>query len=318
MDNRSERDVILAKIRKMLELADPERGGTQGEIENAARMAKMLLDKYNISMLEVMNERKSDPNLFTSREATYAVSQMKAWHWSLARAIDRIVGTRHYSTGAIGKSAKSAKTARGDTFFRLNKMCFYGMEENIKVACDLFDKWCVRIDNMAKEATRVYIQELEEEFAEEMLDQRVKQVRHLRGLGDRSPQTWRTSWLDGCVSGIHSALHDEEERQADEERKAQGKQPLSGLSYLQKREVLRMEREAEEARLAGGGEEIVKPMTTALALQTYREKVDEAYTDFSSGFRKLKSAASSRTNYGAYEKGNKVGKTIRLNSKELN
>ena len=305
-----DREAILRKIKAMLELADPERGGTQGEIENAAKMAKMLMDRYNVSMLEVMREKKDDPNTFTSKEATFAVSKLKQWHWSLARAISRIVNTKYYSSGDWGVSEREKGKKNGHSF-RLSKMCFFGMKENVEIACDLFDKWCHRIDAMATEATRKYIEELTVEFAEEMMRQEVKQVRHLRGLGEMSPQTWRTSWLDGCLNGIHSAIHEEEERAEDEERMAAGLKPLSGLTHSERRDILREEERAKEQ----GKDQPV--MTFALALVATREIVEEKYQDFSQHFRKLRSTASSHTNYDGFSKGRSVGKGIRLNSKEL-
>jgi hypothetical protein len=317
MSDQAERDKILQRVKNMLNLANPENGGTQGEIENAARMAKALMDKYNIEMLEVMREKKDDPMTFTSQVTSFSVSKLKQWHWSLARAINRIVGTKSYSQGDWGKSEREKGNKKVGNF-RLQRMCFFGAAENVKIACDLFDKWCVRIDSMASEAVRVYIKDLTEEFAEEMLDQGVKQVRHLRGLGDRSPQTWRTSWNDGCLSGIHSAITQEEEAREDEERKAQGKRPLSGLSWRDALKIKQQEEREEEARKVAGALPVGN-QTTALALASYAEIVQEKYDEFAmmKGMRSLKTQASRNTNYDAFGKGREVGSKIRLNSKEL-
>lgn len=308
------REEIMKKVRALLNMADPERGGSQQEIETAAKHAKRLMDEYNIEMLEVMNEVGDNPNLFVSKEATYAVAKMKAWHWSLARAIGRIVGTRHYSMGSWGHSERRKRDAKKAPNMRITYMCFFGMKANVEVACDLFDKWCHRIDQMGTEAVSEYIEELEEEFAEEMEEQGVTQIRFLKGLEDRHPQTWRTSWLDGCLNGIHSALYEEEKRREDEARVAMGRQPISHLSYREQRAVLA----EEEKQEAAGALPAVTTGSPVTALALYQEKVDKAYDDFSTGFRKVRSSASSKTNYSGFERGHAVGKKIRLNSKELN
>lgn len=317
MLDQTERENILKKIRAMLELANPENGGTQGEIENAAKMAKMLMDKYNISMLDTMQEKKDDPKLFTEKTTTYATSKMKAWHWSLARAIDRIVGTRHFSMPSWGKSTRESKSKKKGNF-RIASMTFFGLPNSVQIACDLFDKWVERIDLMGTTAVSEYITELEEEFAEEMLFQGVKQVRFLQGLGDRHPQTWRTAWLDGVVAGIHQALHDEEEAREDAERVAQGLKSLKGLSHKEKRDILRQEEEARQAlEISGQIASGAIPVNTSTALALFSDKVDEAYTERSKNFRSVRSSSSGRSNWNAFSKGHSVGKNIRLNSKEL-
>jgi hypothetical protein len=319
MTEQSEREKWMSKIRGMLALADPERGGTQSEIEAAAAMAKRLMDKYNISMLDVMNEEKMDPNLFVAKTSSFSVSKMKAWHWALARAIGRIFGTRYYSSGSWGKSERDKNnTHKGN--YRIAHMTFFGIKTNVEVACEMFDKWAYRIDQMATVATSDYLEEMKEEFEEEMMLQHVKQVRHLQGLGDRSPQTWRTSWLDGCLAGIHTALTEEEEKREDADRMAQGKKPLSGLHYSERCDVLRREREEEERKKRAGvlaSGPVVTSSSTALAL--YSEKVDKAYDEHSLtiGLRHVRSSASNKTNYSGFEQGHKVGKGIRLNSKEI-
>lgn len=57
MTNDSEKIKILGRIRKMLALANNE-GASEGERDNALRMAHATLAKYNLDMAEVESSGK--------------------------------------------------------------------------------------------------------------------------------------------------------------------------------------------------------------------------------------------------------------------
>ena len=67
---------IINKIKKLLTLADPSRGGMSGEVETAMAMANNLMLKHNIAMSEVS---KSEPEIKIVDQG--AKIQHNPWKW---------------------------------------------------------------------------------------------------------------------------------------------------------------------------------------------------------------------------------------------
>ena len=67
---------IINKIQKLLNLADPPRGGMSGEVETAMAMANNLMLKHNIAMSEVS---KSEPEIKIVDQG--AKIQHNPWKW---------------------------------------------------------------------------------------------------------------------------------------------------------------------------------------------------------------------------------------------
>jgi Protein of unknown function (DUF2786) len=79
---------VLSKIQKMLNLADPSRGGTEAERDTAMRMAQELMFKYDLELFEVeQHEDKTDPNRKNQSRVTqhehHVQGQSKQWQGML-------------------------------------------------------------------------------------------------------------------------------------------------------------------------------------------------------------------------------------------
>jgi hypothetical protein len=212
-NNSEEREKILAKIRALANMANPENGAFEQEIETASKAMQRLMDQYNVSLVEVMTEQSnSDVNFeFVKEKSTVLLGIMKKWHWGLAKAISQITGTRYYSTAGIGKTARdpNGKDKHG------RRMSFFGTSQATQLAVELFDMWVIDIDAMAVKETSEYIKNLKEKYAVEMEIEDIKDVRHMY-LGNEHPNVWRNSWLEGVVAGINYALREAEQERTDE------------------------------------------------------------------------------------------------------
>lgn len=296
-----DRESILKKIRALAELANPENNPFPAEVAAAAAKMQALMDEYNVSMADVIITQTEKEVGFTSATCEIIFGQLKTWHWGLARAIARITGTRHYASGRWGYTARELYAQKNDEKRKKSRghsMAFFGLPEAVKLACELFDKWAVRIDEMAVKATSDYCEEMQaDEFWQEQIEmQGVKQFRHLRGLGDDHPTVWRNSWLAGVVAGIHQALSEQEE--AREPKPAESKRP-DAIVYG---DPIHFEKESKQN------------VVTALAI--VNTAVTKAYVEFAKGFSKA-GASHSNTNYSAHSAGVAVGRSLNLTAKEL-
>lgn len=211
MDDK-ERERILSTIRKLAELANPEHNAFENEIANASAKMQELMDKYNISLLEVMNTSQRSEDLFDQVTCDVILGSVKTWHWAMAHCIDRITQTKHFSTGRFGKS-KYGKNVRGAS------MSFFGAPDSIATAKFLFDKWIVTIDNMAKQETAAYCEHLTFTYG---VTNPIKNFRKIMQQSDAlldendHPNAWRQSWLRGVIAGINAALDEQEKARAAE------------------------------------------------------------------------------------------------------
>ena len=205
----TEREKVMDTIRKLAAMANPENGAFEQEIATASAKMQKMMDEYNISLVDVMNTEGKDSNIFVRAYGTIVFGSLKPWHWHLARAIGRITSTKHFASSRTGKT-KYNRDTKGDV------MSFFGAPDAVKQAVELFDEWSTTIDKMSTKATSEYITEWEAENWKLLEDAGVKQMRHLRGLEDEHPNVWRGSWLNGCVSAINSALHEQEEKRTQQ------------------------------------------------------------------------------------------------------
>lgn len=211
-----ERNKILDKMRKLAAMADPERGGFENEVAVAAAKLQAMMDQYNITLAEILNHEAdgtSKPSIHFHQYTSLSIfGGLKAWHWSLARAISRIANTKYFGSVNYGPSTRDGKHILGWS------MTFFGSEESIKMAGDLFDEWADTIDKMATKETSRYCSDMEDEnwVKELKIYYGVKQFRHIPRLGDSHPNVWRQSWLDGVLWGIHDALGAQEKKRTVE------------------------------------------------------------------------------------------------------
>lgn len=292
-----DRNAILAKVKALAAMADPERNPNPHEVAVAASKMQELMDQYNISMLDVMAEATDNRDTFTEKSCEGILGQTKQWHWGLARVIARITSTRHFSTGAWGVTLRE-KHSKTEGKHKGSRMTFFGSKGSVEFACELFDKWVVRIDDMSVKATSEFIKERmqDPDVIERMQRHNVKQYRHLKYLGSDHPNAFRTSWLLGVIIGIDNALYEQE--QARKKTKVE-------VSYT---------KDSDDGSIHRGQKVEVH---TSTALAVFTEKLEVAYHERAKHFRTVNSRGSGNTNYGAIAQGKAVGAKINLTSKEL-
>lgn len=206
----------LEMLRKIARLADLERNPSRAEAEAAMAKLQSLMDKYQVTLAEIMNDntspRKGEVQFTTHRGNKIVVGGIRAWHWSLGRAIARVTNTKHFLSNTVGKADREGAKAKAKMG---GVMSFFGPEASARAASELWDQWLITIEGMAKTATSGYIEELKVLYVEEMEEQKVKDPRHLRGLGEEHPTVWRLSWLAGLLAGIHDVLNQEERKREE-------------------------------------------------------------------------------------------------------
>lgn len=216
MDNQ--RTKILSTIRSMARIADPEHGASIGEMSNASALMQKLMDKYLISMAEVMAEDIGSPEkefAYAQKSAQAILGKLRQWHWVLARLVGRITHTRHFSTSQ--RSEEARRTTKGKKLKYGSTMAFYGHEQNVNLACDLYDDWLVRLTSMASNATEKYKTELLFQLNEEAkrLGEDLITDLYRRDLGNLHPNTYRMSWLLGCLQAMNMAVYEEEDKREE-------------------------------------------------------------------------------------------------------
>lgn len=79
-----EKPDVIRKIRKLMRVAEPDRGATEQEVETAMRMVDDLMRKHNLSMSECAHENEAV--VVVESEET-ALKIAKTWHRLIASAV---------------------------------------------------------------------------------------------------------------------------------------------------------------------------------------------------------------------------------------
>lgn len=159
---------------------------------------------------------------------------------------------------------------------------FFGVEENGKIASELYGLWHKNIDEMAEKARWANVLELKKKYGHH------PKFRHWIKVNkpEEDPQYFRASWIRGCLSAMHLKVY--QERKAREDAK-----------------------EASEASQEGKSD-------SSNAIVLYKAEVDKAYQAFSSvGFKKIKRGGSRGFSESGYQQGKATGEKIKIGSKQL-
>lgn len=124
-------DDILNKVRKMMNLAHGE-GASEGEIENALRMARKLMTEYGIT------EEQLNVNVENTTEITDEIGAQRCgfqqWEQSLAGVIGNIC-----DVGTYRKRRPS-----------MMDICFYGFKHDVAVAREVYATMLVSVKLLAR------------------------------------------------------------------------------------------------------------------------------------------------------------------------
>ena len=139
-------DRIKRRIRGLLNLAAND-AASEGEIDNAMRMAAQLMDEHHLSEADAraaqpQAERREQP--MGQADAPAAGAKWSTWESALASAVGTLVGSvKCYRCHAETKSGMFGAPRRG--------VCirFYGPADDAQLAAELFSEWSHVIASMA-------------------------------------------------------------------------------------------------------------------------------------------------------------------------
>lgn len=130
--NTQEQDRILARVRKMMALAN-DAGASEGERDNALRMAHATLAKHNLT-IAMAEEAGANPE---KRDRATAESRNQPWARSVAHAVGELMFCRYF----FSSCNKAGKITHN----------FVGREGNVRTAADMSE---YVIGSIMKEANR--------------------------------------------------------------------------------------------------------------------------------------------------------------------
>ena len=115
---------IMDRIRKCLNLADITKGATEHEALAAMSAAKKLMREHNLEMSDVELKQEAAAGATVTIDKRHRKVE-SAWEVYLARGIDSLFGTRHYTT-----------KQRGET--RITRVAFVGVGQDSQLAAESF------------------------------------------------------------------------------------------------------------------------------------------------------------------------------------
>lgn len=164
---KNDKENILEKVRKLFALAN-DSGASEGEIENALKMAQRLMMKHNIDQGEIVIS-PLDIDI-TSIENSFKMGEKTTWLWELLDILGRSHNCRIRRAGRVG--------------------CYFyeviGTNEDRKMVKELFDFSVVLIRNLAKKRLSEKVKSCDYKF---------------------SRQNYRTSYIDGFLQGLQIKLN---------------------------------------------------------------------------------------------------------------
>lgn len=113
---------VKVKIAKLLRMADPSSGASQGEIDNAMKMVRRLLDKHNLKMSEINTEQGS---IGINERMAIELNNCYLWERDITIIIKNIIEVQSYFT--LSRLRK-----------RFTQIYFIGEETDISAAVNLY------------------------------------------------------------------------------------------------------------------------------------------------------------------------------------
>lgn len=140
-------DRIIDRITKMLRLSKDE-AASEGEVENALRFARQLMDKYNIEEQSIiLEETIAETAKRIVDELVHTRRHFRPYYASLIQTVCAICDVRYYFDRNV--YAKDKKTGEPDYLKQLTACHLYGQKHDVAVATALFKELCVTMRTMA-------------------------------------------------------------------------------------------------------------------------------------------------------------------------
>jgi len=154
-----EMDQAKSTIRKLLNLATND-GAAEGEIDNAFRFADRLMRAHHLSLDDV--EENDDPHQAAANEELWEFGQAHgkatgrhfcSWEKSLASFVNQFLGSTKCYLDGHHRPKTEYGTFEFDDRGRMkceSRMIFYGLEDEVTMAAEMFDQWRLAIAALAR------------------------------------------------------------------------------------------------------------------------------------------------------------------------
>lgn len=123
--SESKKDEAIRKIKKLMALADPNRGGTSSEVEAALNMIEKLVNENNLIMSEIVLE--GDEIEIVRSESVLDSSKIAVWERLLQQAVAALCDCKSVVRGYQQKRS-----------MKVTGLSFIGHVKDVAVAVDLF------------------------------------------------------------------------------------------------------------------------------------------------------------------------------------
>lgn len=167
----NDKNVILQKIKKILQLSNPDNNGTKEEIQNAFEMAQRLLNTHHLTMSQVQSiedESLSNSSFIIDLQEVeavkYVANNLPKWMRTLIIAINNITDT----------TTLIKRIPRVNSSYGILSIIFVGDTTDVSISIELFNSLKTTITRLS-----------------------TKHVRSVNG----NFKNWR-SFAEGCVSSI--------------------------------------------------------------------------------------------------------------------
>lgn len=141
---KTQSEKVIEKVRRLLAIGNNE-AASEAEIETVMRMANRLIAEHHLSEAELTEEPQTQYNRLEDAEKSQGFCWIgkKLYNWELALSwfVSNLTGVPFYSRN------KQRKQVGGMLQFDSNgnpievkSMVFYGLSEDVEIACELFDE----------------------------------------------------------------------------------------------------------------------------------------------------------------------------------
>ena len=146
----SDIETIKARIRKLMAVAG-DGVATDGEIDNAMRLAAKLLDQHHLASDDIDEQADADDLTMGRSFATSQAKRFSTWESSLSQAVTNLFGCVKcyisHDVAPVRVNGIAQQTSGGNVKLGW-KIAFYGPASEAADAASLFEEWARSIATM--------------------------------------------------------------------------------------------------------------------------------------------------------------------------
>lgn len=147
----SDIETIKERIKKLMAYSG-DIAATEGEINNAMTLAQKLIDQHNLDLSEFEKTDQPQEIIFDKIHAHFTSSRICTWEMYLGMAISKLYGTLNvYLDKNLTPNRKNGiikLDSDGNPVYSPS-FVFYGPQQDVKEAAELFNEWILSISAMA-------------------------------------------------------------------------------------------------------------------------------------------------------------------------